>query len=149
MVVKIIRPGAAEALRGDLIEARRLASSTLARRLLRGVDLGGVLDEFAGSLERELDLRVEGRVADRFAFDFRPDPKIVVPRIVWPLSAPRVLTMERMYGWRLSELSDAELAGVDAHGLGGPRRDGVHAAGDALRPLPRRPAPVESVRHPR
>ena len=117
VVVKIIRPGAAEALRGDLVEARRLASSTLARRLLRGVDLGDVLDEFADSLERELDLRVEGRIADRFAFDFRPDPKIVVPRVVWPLSAPRVLTMERMYGWRLSELSDAELAGVDAHAL--------------------------------
>jgi ubiquinone biosynthesis protein len=28
-----------------------------------------------------------------------------------------VLTMERMYGWRLSELDAAELAGVDAHGL--------------------------------
>jgi ubiquinone biosynthesis protein len=25
--------------------------------------------------------------------------------------------MERMYGWRLSELDEAELAGVDAHGL--------------------------------
>ena len=76
-----------------------------------------MLDEFARSLERELDLRVEGRVADRFAFDFRPDPKIVVPRIVWTHAAPRVLTMERMYGWRLSELNEAELAGVDAHGL--------------------------------
>ena len=117
VVVKVIRPGAAAALRSDLVEARRLARSSLARRLLHGVDLEAVLDEFAESLERELDLRVEGRVADRFAFDFRPDPKIVVPRVVWSLSAPQVLTMERMYGWRLSELSDAELAGVDAHAL--------------------------------
>ncbi len=84
VVVKVIRPGAAEALRSDVVEARRLAGSALARRLLRGVDLDAMLDEFARSLERELDLRVEGRVADRFAFDFRPDPKIVVPRIVWP-----------------------------------------------------------------
>lgn len=117
VVVKVIRPGAAEALRTDVVEARRLAASALARWLVRGIDLGSLLDEFAASLERELDLRVEGRVADRFAFDFRPDPKIVVPRIVWTHSAPRVLTMERMYGWRLSELSEAELAGVDAHGL--------------------------------
>jgi ubiquinone biosynthesis protein len=87
------------------------------RRLLRGVDVDSLLNEFAASVERELDLRVEGRVADRFAFDFRPDPKIVVPRIVWPRTAVRVLTMERMYGWRLSELDEAELAGVDAHGL--------------------------------
>jgi ubiquinone biosynthesis protein len=117
VVVKIIRPGAAEALRGDVQEARRLARTALVRRLVRGIDLDALLDEFAASLERELDLRVEGRVADRFAFDFRPDPRIVVPRIVWTRSAPQVLTMERMYGWRLSELDEAELAGVDAHGL--------------------------------
>ncbi len=94
-----------------------MAGGALMRRLLRGVDVDALLDEFAASVERELDLRVEGRVADRFAFDFRPDPKIVVPRIVWTRTAVRVLTMERMYGWRLSELDEAELAGVDAHGL--------------------------------
>lgn len=117
VVVKIIRPGAAEALRADVVEARRLAAGSLVRWLVRGIDVGSLLDEFSDSLERELDLRVEGRVADRFAFDFRPDPRIVVPRIVWTHSAPQVLTMERMYGWRLSELDEAELAGVDAHAL--------------------------------
>jgi ubiquinone biosynthesis protein len=117
VVVKIVRPGAADALRADVAEARRLLSSVLVRRMLRGVDVDALLDEFAESIERELDLRVEGAVADRFAFDFRPDPRIVVPRIVWTRTARQVLTMERMYGWRLSELADAELAGVDAHGL--------------------------------
>lgn len=117
VVVKVIRPGAADALRGDIGEARRLGRSRLVRMLLGGVDVDSLLEEFATSVERELDLRVEGRVADRFAFDFRPDPRIVVPRIVWARTAPKVLTMERMYGWRLSELDEAELAGVDAHGL--------------------------------
>jgi ubiquinone biosynthesis protein len=117
VVIKVIRPGAAQALRGDLVEARRLTRSPIARRVLRGVDVDDLLDEFSKSLERELDLRVEGRVADRFAFDFRHDPRIAVPRIVWRRSSAQVLTMERMYGWRLSELGDAELAGVDAHGL--------------------------------
>jgi ubiquinone biosynthesis protein len=117
VVVKVIRPGAGEALLADIEVARRSARSWLARRALRGVDVGALLDEFEDSVRRELDLRIEGRVADRFAFDFRHDPKIVVPRIVWSLSSPQVLTMERMYGWRLSELDEAELAGVDAHGL--------------------------------
>jgi ubiquinone biosynthesis protein len=117
VVVKVIRPGAGEALLGDIVEARRLAAGALVRRVLRGVDVPALLDEFEDSVKRELDLRVEGRVADRFAFDFRHDPKIVVPRIVWDLVSPQVLTMERMFGWRLSELDEAELAGVDAHGL--------------------------------
>ncbi|MBN2406012.1 MAG: hypothetical protein JXE06_10585 [Coriobacteriia bacterium] len=117
VVVKVIRPGAADALRADVAEARRLATRRVVRWMLRGVDVDSTLKEFADSLERELDLRVEGRIADRFAFDFRPDPKITVPRIVWTHAARRVLTMERIYGWRLSELNEAELAGVDAHGL--------------------------------
>lgn len=117
VVVKVIRPGAGEALLSDIAEARRLGRSRLLRIALRGVDVGALLDEFEDSVRRELDLRVEGRVADRFAFDFRPDPKIAVPRIVWSFTSPQVLTMERMYGWRLSELDEAELAGVDAHGL--------------------------------
>ena len=117
VVVKVIRPGAAEALRADVVEARRLAERSLIKWLLRGADVGSLLDEFERSLERELDLRVEGHVADRFAFDFRHDPKILVPRVVWTHAASQVLTMERVYGWRLSELDEAELAGVDAHGL--------------------------------
>jgi len=117
VVIKVIRPGAAAALNGDIAEARRLAANPIVRRTLRGIDVSSLLQEFEQSVARELDLRVEGRVADRFAFDFRPDPQIVVPRIVWPRTSPQVLTMERMYGWRLSELDEAELAGVDAHGL--------------------------------
>ena len=117
VAVKVIRPGAAEALLGDIAEARSIAAGRAARALTRGLDLPALLDEFEASVRRELDLRVEGRIADRFAFDFRGDPRIIVPRIVWSRTAPRVLTMERMYGWRLSELDEAETAGVDAHAL--------------------------------
>ncbi len=117
VAVKVIRPGAADALLGDVAEARSIAGGRAVRALTRGIDLLALLDEFEASIRRELDLRVEGRVADRFAFDFRDDPMIAVPRIVWSRTSSRVLTMERMYGWRLSELDDAELAGIDAHGL--------------------------------
>lgn len=127
LAVKVIRPGAGEALLEDIVEARRLAGTPLVRWILGGVDVAALLDEFEASVRRELDLRVEGRIADRFAFDFRHDPRIVVPRIVWSLSAPRALTMERMHGWRLSELDEAELAGVDAHGLA------VHGASAFMR----------------
>jgi len=117
VAVKVIRPGAGEALLADIGEARRVAGNALVRRALRGVDLASLLEEFEASVRREMHPRIEGPGADRFAFDFRHDPRIVVPRIVWTRTAPSVLTMERMYGWRLSELDEAELAGVDAHGL--------------------------------
>jgi ubiquinone biosynthesis protein len=117
VAVKVIRPGAAEAIRADVAVARRLAATAVRRRLVTRIDPVALLDEFAESVERELDLRVEGRFADRFAFDFRDDPVVQAPRIVWPLTARRVLTMEFIEGWRLTEVDRALAEGVDFYGL--------------------------------
>ncbi|MRR11890.1 AarF/ABC1/UbiB kinase family protein, partial [bacterium] len=117
VVVKVVRPGAAESIRADIAVARRLAER-LGRSLLgRRVDPVALLDEFAATVERELDLREEGRYADRFLFDFRDDPRVVAPRIVWTRSTARVLTMEYMRGWRLTDIEAAKAAGVDCFGL--------------------------------
>lgn len=117
VAVKVVRPGAAEAIEADVAVARRLLRMLRRAGRTRRVDAERLLDEFHASLRREVDLRNEGRVADRFAFDFRDDPLVVVPRVAWPLSTRRVLTMERIEGWRLTELRSADLAGVDGRAL--------------------------------
>ncbi len=117
VVVKVVRPGAAEAILGDLTEARRLVARLRSLGVLRDIDAMRLLDEFEESVRRELDLRIEARVADRFAFDFREDERVEVPRVVWRRTSRRVVTMERISGWRLTELDAATLAGVDAKGL--------------------------------
>jgi ubiquinone biosynthesis protein len=115
VVVKVVRPGAAEAIRADLAEARRLVDRF--GGLVKDFDASKLIREFDESVGRELDLRVEARIADRFAFDFREDPMIEVPRIVWSRTTRRVCTMERMTGWRLTDLDAAALAGIDAKAL--------------------------------
>lgn len=122
LVMKVVRPGAAEAIRADLAEARRLLDGLRRFGVPRRIDLHRVLDEFEASVSRELDLRNEGRVADRFAFDFRDDPLVEVPRVVWSRTGRRAITMERMDGWRLNELQRALDAGVD------PRPLAIHGA---------------------
>jgi ubiquinone biosynthesis protein len=117
VVVKVVRPGAAERVLADVAIARRLAERLRRTGLARRFDPVALLDEFEASLGRELDLRREGRFADRFAFDFRDDARVVVPRVVWRLSTARVLTMEHMRGWRLTELDEARRAGVDCYAL--------------------------------
>lgn len=117
VAVKVVRPGAARQIREDLSAARGTLRLARAAGLLRRVSLDVLLEEFARSLRSETDLRNEGRVADRFGFDFRDDPLVCVPRIVWPLSGPDVLTMEYVDGWRLSELTEAARSGVDARAL--------------------------------
>ncbi|HEY3318303.1 MAG TPA: AarF/UbiB family protein [Coriobacteriia bacterium] len=117
VVVKVVRPGAAESILADLAEARRLLARVQGLGFMRRADLGRLLDEFEESVRRELDLRVEAHTADRFAFDFREDDRVEVPRVVWRRTAANVLTMERMPGWRLTELDEATRAGIDAKGL--------------------------------
>lgn len=117
LAVKVVRPGAAASIASDIAVARGFASWVGRTRFARRFDPVALLDEFAVTLERELDLRVEGRFADRFLFDFRDDPRVVAPRTVWPLTTSQVLTMEFMHGWRLSELDEARASGVDTFGL--------------------------------
>ncbi len=117
VAVKVVRPGALSTIESDLAVARRIVGALPRWGLLARIDADALIDEFERSLRSECDLRNEARVAQRFAFDMRDDTLIVVPRIVWPRTTRSVLAMEFVRGWRLTELTDAERAGVDAHAL--------------------------------
>lgn len=117
LAVKVVRPGVEAAIAADLSVARRWAARLARLPRLARWRPAALLGEFEATLASELDLRNEGRVADRFAFDFADDPLVVVPRVVWPHTTRRVLTTEFVDGWRLSELGAAERAGIDARRL--------------------------------
>jgi ubiquinone biosynthesis protein len=117
VAVKVVKPGVRSAIIGDLELARRLARRLAVVRPRESRTVAAFIEEFEHSLGRELDMREEGRTADRFAFDFRDDDRVRVPRVAWDRTTRRVLTMEYLEGWRLSELDDATRAGVDALGL--------------------------------
>ena len=117
LAVKVVRPGTAASIAADLEVARSLVGRLNRFRSLARYNLLGFLNEFESSLHSELDMRNEAGVADRFAFDFRDDPVVLVPRVVWARTSRRVLTTEYVKGWRLSDLDEAARAGVDAHSL--------------------------------
>lgn len=117
LAVKVVRPGVEEAVLRDIAAARPFAARLGRSRRFGRYNAEGLLNEFATTLHSECDLRNEGRVADRFAFDFREDPLMVVPRVVWPLSSRRVLTTEFIDGWRLSEIDQAARRGIDGRAL--------------------------------
>ncbi len=117
LAVKIVRPGVEASVLADIVAARRFAERVSRIPAMRRYNLPGLLDEFAESLRSECDLRREARVADRFAFDFRADPLVFAARTVWPRTSRRVLTMEYVEGWRLSEITEAERRGIDGRGL--------------------------------
>lgn len=117
LAVKVVRPGVEASIRTDIEAARPVVARLSRIRAVGRFGLSGILDEFAASLHSECDLRIEARIADRFAFDFCDDPLMVVPRVVWPLTSRRVMTAEFIEGWRLSELDAAARAGIDGRAL--------------------------------
>ena len=74
---------------------------------------GRVVKEFADWTMRELDFRVEGHHAERFAFIFKENPHIYIPKIFWDHTTPRILTMEFSHGVKANDLDKIKALGLD------------------------------------
>jgi predicted unusual protein kinase regulating ubiquinone biosynthesis (AarF/ABC1/UbiB family) len=78
-----------------------------------GHDLTLIVDEFGIKLFEEIDYINEGRNAEKFADNFRDDPTVKVPTIYWRYSSVRVLTLEWINGFKLTDTASIRAAGLD------------------------------------
>jgi ubiquinone biosynthesis protein len=105
VAVKVQRPGAARQIEADLAllyQAARLVHERI--RAFDFVDARQVIDEFAGSIRKELDYRLEGRNAQTFHRQFAGHPHVRVPKVYWHYSGARVLTLEWVDGIQLADI---------------------------------------------
>ena len=65
----------------------------------------------------EIDYLNEAKNADRFREDFKNDPKVRVPEMVYEYSTPRVLTMEFIESFKLTDIERVEAEGLDRKDL--------------------------------
>lgn len=116
VVVKVQRPGIQEVIALDLDILRRLAR-LLEQRLPQAelYDPCGIVEEFAYTLNGELDFVREGRNAERFRRNFSDFPYLYIPRVYWERSTRRVLTLERVRGIKIDDIAGLEAAGLDRH----------------------------------
>ncbi|WP_347277418.1 AarF/ABC1/UbiB kinase family protein [Pseudanabaena sp. FACHB-2040] len=82
-----------------------------------GHDLTLIVDEFGIKLFEEIDYLNEGRNAERFATNFRDDPHVKVPEIYWRYSTQRVLTLEWINGFKLTDTERIKQAGLNSDEL--------------------------------
>ena len=111
VAVKVQRPGAARQIDADiglLYQAARLARERI--RALDFIDTRQLVDEFARSIRKELDYRLEGRNAQLFHRDFAGAEHVRVPKVYWSYSGTRVLTLEWVDGVQLADLDLAAMA---------------------------------------
>ncbi len=114
VAVKVQRPDIAARINTDLAILADLA--VLAQERLpfgKQYNLVELAWEFAVALRAELDYRREGRNADRFRQLFKNDETIYIPHIYWAYSSGRVLTIERLFGVKISDLAALDSAGID------------------------------------
>lgn len=115
VAVKVQRPTAKGTIDADLDLLFALAHTF--REKVTFVDIVAVLQEFADSLHRELDYRVEGRHIDRFRHNFREDELVKIPLVFWKHTTQRVLVMEFVEGTKISDLATPEAVGIDTYVL--------------------------------
>jgi ubiquinone biosynthesis protein len=114
VVVKVQRPDIRTTIEIDFEIMLHLA--TLMEKHLEGWDIHRptkVVQEFARTLEKELDYTIEAAHMERFASQFAGDQTIYVPKVHRELTSTLVLTMEYVDGIKGSDLSRLERERID------------------------------------
>ncbi len=114
VAVKVQRPNLLPKITLDLYLMRwagKILSPLLPLNL--GHDLVLIVDEFGYKLFEEIDYVNEGLNAEKFARNFADDPEIKVPKIYWSYSSVRVLTLEWINGYKLTDIDKIDAAGLN------------------------------------
>jgi ubiquinone biosynthesis protein len=114
VVVKVQRPGIHRIIEVDLEIMLHLA--TLMEKHVEGWDIQHptqIVEEFAHTLEKELDYDIESANVEHFGMQFINNPTIYVPKIYREITTTRVLAMEYIDGIKASDIDRLEAEGLD------------------------------------
>lgn len=114
VVIKIQRPNILPTIRTDLEiihDVARYAEHHTA--LGRVYNLEEIADDFADTLNNELDYQREGRNADRFRVNFTNQSDLHIPKVFWKYSTRRVLVLEYIEGIKIDNIKVLDEAGYD------------------------------------
>ncbi len=105
VVVKVQKPGVAAQIDEDLAILQQLARFAQNRApIADAYDLVALVDEFGWTLRSELDYLREGRNAETFRDNFRDSGDLLIPKVYWDLTTPRVITQERLQGVSIDDV---------------------------------------------
>ncbi len=114
VAVKVQRPGIKSIIEVDIEIMLHLA--ILAERNIEEISFYQpvkIVEEFARTLEREIDYTIEATNLERTAINFLGDPTIYIPNVYRDMTTSHVLTMEFVEGIKVSETKTLEANGLD------------------------------------
>ncbi|OQW97715.1 MAG: ABC transporter [Desulfobacteraceae bacterium A6] len=114
VAIKVQRPGIRKTIEVDLEIMLHLA--TLMERHVEEISFHRpvkIVEEFARTLEKEIDYTIEASNMERIGHQFLNDPTIYIPKVFHDFTTSHVLTMEYIEGIKVSEIDRIEEAGLD------------------------------------
>lgn len=114
VVLKVQRPNIDKLIASDLNVLRLLAR--LAEKYLpesRPLNPVEMVEEFASSIDQELDFVLEATYMDRFSRIFAEDQYILAPQVHWDLTTSKVLVMEFIQGIPIDDMERLVRCNVD------------------------------------
>ncbi|MGD1999759.1 MAG: AarF/ABC1/UbiB kinase family protein [Desulfobacterales bacterium] len=114
VALKVQRPGIQKVIEVDLEIMLHLA--TLMEHHIEELAFHRpikIVEEFARTLEKELDYLLEAANMERAALNFSDDPSTYIPAVFRELSTTRVLTTECVKGIKVSDIGQLDVAGLD------------------------------------
>jgi ubiquinone biosynthesis protein len=114
VAIKIQRPGIRKIVEVDLEIMLHLA--TLMERHVEEIALHRpvkIVEEFAKTLEKELDYTIEASSMERVTRQFLDTPYAYIPKVYREASSGRVLTTEFIDGIKITDIESLDSAGLD------------------------------------
>ena len=114
VAVKFQRPDIQKIIEVDLEIMLHLA--TLAERHIKEFELHRpvkIVEEFARTLEKEIDYRLEATNMERIARRFLDLPHVYIPAVFREFTTSRILTTELIEGIKISKVEEITAAGLD------------------------------------
>ena len=118
VAVKIRRPGIRKQIKVDLEIMHHLA--TLMERHIADLSFFRpvkIVEEFAETLEKEMDYTLEASNMERVARQFLFEPAVHIPKVYLDKTTETVLTMEYIQGIKISDIDALDREGMDRKAL--------------------------------
>jgi len=114
IILKIQRPHIEQLVDIDL-SALRVIGQWLRyyRPVSDRADVPAIVEEFAATIHEEIDYLAECRNAETFNANFKDDPHVRVPRVVWEKTTSRVLALEDVFAIKITDYAAITAAGID------------------------------------
>jgi len=114
IAVKIQRPGIRKTIETDLEIMLHLASIVENNiEEMAAFKPVKIVEEFAKTIEKELDYSIEASNMEQMADQFKNDKTIYIPKVYFAESSERVLAMEYIKGIKADDVDAIELAGLN------------------------------------